>query len=106
MKKMISIQSILIAIVVILFTGGILTSQAEQHKISFNKTKLTLCVGEKEKLKVRGTSSKVKWSSSDRKVAAVSQKGLVSAKKTGKAVIQAKIGGQILRARVVVTMQF
>ena len=60
--------------------------------IKLNKKKVTLTVGKTVQLKVKGTKAKVKWSSSNKKVATVSKKGKVKAKKVGKATITAKIG--------------
>jgi Enterochelin esterase and related enzymes len=59
-------------------------------------------VGQKKKLKVKGTSKKIKWSSSNKKVVAVSKKGVVKAKKKGKAVITAKAGKWKGKVKVVV----
>lgn len=52
----------------------------------------TLTVGKSYTLKVKGTKKKVKWSSTNKKVATVSSKGKVKAKKMGTAKIRAKIG--------------
>ena len=70
--------------------------------MSLNQKKLTLQVGQKKKLKVNATSKKVAWISSNKKVATVSKKGLVKAKKKGKAVITAKIGTWEQKAEVLV----
>ena len=77
-----------------------LSSQAAPK---LNKTRLTLCKGERYKLKVTGTKKKITWSSTNRKVATVSKKGVVTAKKKGKAKIKAKIkNGKTLRCIVTV----
>lgn len=86
-KRMVT-YLILFAMAVFLFAGG-MNSQAKTEGISLNQKKLTLRVGQTERLKVRGTTRKVKWSSSNKKVAAVSKEGVVKAKKKGKAVITA-----------------
>lgn len=52
----------------------------------------TLTVGKSYMLKVKGIKKKVKWSSTNKKVATVSSKGKVKAKKMGTAKIRAKIG--------------
>ncbi len=80
--------------------GGSLRYAAKTPKIS--KKKLTLSVGEKATLKVTGTSKKVSWSSSNKKVAAVSAKGVVTAKKAGSAKITAKVAGKKLVCSVTV----
>ena len=50
-------------------------------KPKLSKTKLTLTVGKTAKLKVKNYKGTVKWSSNKKKVAAVSKKGVVTAKK-------------------------
>ena len=49
-------------------------------------------VGATTTLKVKGTKKKVKWSSSNKKIATVNKKGVVKGKKIGKARITAKVG--------------
>lgn len=92
---------ILFVMAVSFFTGGI-KSQAKEENISLNDKELTLQVGQKKRLEVRGTSPKVTWSSSDNKVAEVSKKGVVRAKKKGKAVITAKAGKRKRKVRIIV----
>lgn len=60
-------------------------------KPKINKKKVTLRVGEKVQLKVKNCKKIVKWSSSKKKVATVSKKGIVVAKKKGTAKIIAKV---------------
>lgn len=69
---------------------GTTQTVAADTKIS-NKT-ITLIKGQKKQLKMSGTSKAPKWSSSNKSVAAVTDKGLVTAKKKGSAVITAKLG--------------
>lgn len=45
-----------------------------KSKIRLNKKKVTVAVGKKVKLKVKGTKKKVKWSSSNKKKATVLKK--------------------------------
>ena len=63
-----------------------------QAAAAISKTRATLYNGKTLQLKVKGTTRTVRWSSSDNKVAKVSQKGLVTALKVGKATITAKVG--------------
>lgn len=63
---------------------------------------ITLEEGKTKTLKVNGTSSNVYWSSSKKSVATVSNKGVVKAKKAGKAVITAKCGKYSLKCNVTV----
>ncbi|MCH5266618.1 MAG: Ig-like domain-containing protein [Lachnospiraceae bacterium] len=76
---------------------------AASAKVKLNKTKYTLRVGKKLKLKVKGTKKKAKWSSSKKKVATVSKKGVVTAKKAGKTTITAKVGKKKLSCKITVT---
>ncbi len=61
--------------------------------IRLNKTNVQLKKGKSIDLNILGTSQKVKWSSSNKSVATVNSKGLVTGKKTGNATITAKVGG-------------
>lgn len=71
--------------------------------LKLTKTKLTLKVGTTYILKVKNKGKKkVKWISSNKKVAIVSSGGKVKAKKKGKAVITAKVGSKKLRCIVTV----
>lgn len=67
-----------------------------------NKSKLRLKSGTSYKLKVKGQKRKITWRSSKKKIASVSKKGKVTAKKAGTATITAKIGKKRLRCRVTV----
>lgn len=76
-------------------TKQVETKEAKKEKISLNKTKKTLYVGEKYTLKIKGTNKKAKWwKSSNKKVATVNSKGKVTAKKKGTAEITAKVAGK------------
>ena len=70
--------------------------------IKINKKKKTLRVGDKYTLKIKGTSKKVKWTSSNKKVATVNSKGKVKAKKKGTATITAKVGGKKYKCKITV----
>ena len=85
-------------IVVMVLTLFPMRVSAAQVKLS--KTKVTLSVGESVKLKVTGTKKKVKWSSSNKKVATVSKAGKVTGKKAGKATITAKVNGKKLKCTI------
>jgi len=75
-------------------------------KVSINKKKTTLIIGKQMVLKVKNSSGKIKWRSSNNKVATVSGKGKVVAKKAGKATITAKTGGKTLKCKVTVKRQY
>ena len=75
--------------------------------IKLNKTKATLNKGDKITLKATVTPSdatdkKVTFSSSDKKVAVVDSKGVVTAKKAGKATITAKAGTKKASCKITV----
>ena len=77
-------------------------------KVTLNKTKLTLGAKEKFTLKAtiapkNATNKKVEWTSNKKSVATVSSKGVVTAKKAGKATISAKIDG--ITKKCVVTVK-
>lgn len=67
-----------------------------------NKGKVSLRIGTSYKLKVKGRKRTVTWRSSKKKIATVSKKGKVTAKKAGTATITAKIGKKRLRCQVTV----
>lgn len=68
--------------------------------VKISATKKALYVGQSTTLKVTGTKKKVKWSSTNKKVATVTQKGKVKAKKIGVATIKAKILGKTFSCRL------
>ena len=72
----------------------------ETPKIS--KTALTIIQGEGATLSMKGTYQKVKWASSNKKVATVSEYGSVKAVKKGTADIIAKVGGVKYTCKVTV----
>lgn len=62
--------------------------------VKLNRTTAVVTAGFTVKLKVKGTGKKVSWKSSNTKVAAVSKKGIVKAKKKGNAIITAVVDGR------------
>lgn len=71
-------------------------------KVKINKTSTTIYVGKTETLKISGTSKTVKWTTSNKRVATVSNKGKVTAKKAGTATITAKVSGKSYKCKVTV----
>lgn len=71
-------------------------------KIKLNKKKATIYVGKSVQLKIKGTKSKVKWTSNKKSVAKVDSKGKVTGKKAGKAIITAKVGKKKYKCTVIV----
>lgn len=88
----------------VLITG--ISASAAKKNITFVKTKQTVYVGKKLTLKVsvpkkyKNKTSKIKWSSSNTKVAVVNKKGVVTAKKKGTAVIKAKFYGTTAKCTI------
>lgn len=66
----------------------------EAAKVKLNVKKVTLSKGKTKKLILKNAVGKVKWKSSKTSIATVSKKGVVTAKKAGKATITAKCKGQ------------
>ena len=89
MKRIMKGMSLLLAAALMLGVGPASQADAAAKKMKLSKKKLTLRVGQSRKLKVKNKKGKVKWKSSKKKVAKVSKKGVVKAKKTGKATIKA-----------------
>lgn len=101
MKKQIrNILSMCIVVALLLLLVPINVQAANKVKIS--KTKVTMYVGETTTLKVKGTSKKVTWSSSNKKVVTVTSKGKVTAKKKGTATITAKVSGKKYKCKITV----
>lgn len=90
-KRLGSILLMVCMILSILESSSIPVSAAA--KIRLNKTAVTLRVGEKQRLSLRNIpeNGKVTWRSSAKSKAAVSKKGVITAKKPGKATIKAKL---------------
>ncbi len=102
MKKIKKGAAVFLVFVLMLALTGGNTAEAAKKKIKLNKTKATLYVGKTLTLKVKNTKKKVKWTSSKKTVASVSQKGKVKAKKKGKATVTAKIKGKKLKCKITV----
>lgn len=98
-KKFLSILLVL-SLVLAGFTAPVKGRAAQ--KASLNISVLDMAKGQKQQLKVTGASGKVKWKSSKKSVAAVTNKGRVTAKKTGTANITATVSGQKLTCKVTV----
>ena len=94
----------LCAIVLVLIMAFSVTPESvfAAKKAKLNKTKATVYVGKSVQLKVNNNKKKVKWSTSNKKVAIVSKKGKVKGKKVGKATITAKIGKKKYKCKITV----
>lgn len=72
-------------------------------KSKLSKSKASLCVGETLTLKLSSAKGKVTWKSSKKNVAAVSQNGVVTAKKTGNCIITATNVGKKYTCKIKVS---
>ena len=70
--------------------------------VKINKKTVYIAKGSTYKLKVSGTKAKIKWSSSNKKIATVSKKGTVKAKSIGSCTITAKVKGRKYKCKVIV----
>ena len=104
MKKILKKMFAIVVAVAILFSAH--PDIQANAAVKLSATKKTIYVGESFTLKVSGTTKAVKWSSSNKAVASVTQKGKVSAKKSGKSVITAKVSGKSLKCTVSVKDKF
>lgn len=78
------------------------TVLAKTKKVKLSKTKATVYVGKTVTLKLKNNKKKVKWSTSNKKVATVTKKGKVKGKKAGKATITATVGKKKYKCKVIV----
>ena len=97
MKNMKRIVAFVLMLVLMFQT----VTPVEAAKVKLNKKKISLCTGETYQLKVTGTNKKVKWSTSNKKIATVN-KGKVTAKRKGTATITAKVGEKKYTCKVTV----
>ena len=74
-------------------------------KVKLNKTKLYMSTADKATLKVLNTKKTVKWSSSNKSVAKVSSKGVVTPQWFGTAIITARVGNKTLKCTVKVLQE-
>lgn len=71
-------------------------------KVKISSSSVSMVKGDKKQLKVTGTKSKVKWTSGNKKIATVSSKGVVTAKKKGQTAIYASVNGKKYSCNVTV----
>lgn len=96
----------LVMAVMLMLSGvqGLETKAAAKPKLS--QKSMLMYTKQSKKLKVSHTRSKIKWSSSNKKIATVSSKGTVKAVRPGKCNIYAKVKGKKLKCKIeVVTKQ-
>lgn len=88
MKKM----NILIigAIIVTVSVSDIIPALAKESNNKLNKSGITLTAGDSFRLKLSGAKKNVRWKSNKKNVASVDKKGVVKARKKGKAQVTAE----------------
>lgn len=91
MKKNLAAVVTCFLLVFTLIFSAIPTTEVQAAKVKLSKTKVTLVKGKSTTLKVKGTKKKVTWKTGNKKIATVSKKGKVTAKKAGKVTISAKV---------------
>ena len=104
-KKGIRSLALLLALILAIGFSPVTNVEAKAAP-RLNYRKVTLVQGKKKRLKVRNLSRrrrrKVKWYSTRKSVATVNRKGVVKAKRKGKAYIVAKVGKKKYRCKVIV----
>lgn len=104
-----SITSGLLAVMLVatLIFGSWSMSEVEAAaKPKLSKTSIVMYPGQKTTLKVKNAKGKVAWSSSNKKVATVNNKGTIKALKTGNCNIYARVRGKKLRCKVTVVTRY
>lgn len=103
-KKLLSVFCMLVMVCTQIQAGTITADAASVKKITLNKKICVIKKGSKITLKatVLPKKTKVTWKSSNKKVATVTQKGVVAAKKNGKTTITAKAGTKKASCQVIV----
>lgn len=97
MKKVVKKTSVLLFALILVVCMALPVSAA-----SISKKKVTICTGQTIQLKVNGVKKKARWTSSNKSVATVTQKGKVSTKKKGTTTVTAKIGKKKYTCKVAV----
>lgn len=95
-----------VGIVLMLLAVFFISSDDIMAAAKLNLTGKTMLVGEKVKLRVSGTSSKVSWKSSKPSVVKVSAKGTCTAKSVGKAKVTASFDGKVKTCKIKVNKTF
>ena len=95
-KRMITVLLMVLISVMMVFPANAATKE------KLNYSQKTITVGQTFNLKVNGTSSNVKWSSSNKSVASVSSKGVVTARRAGTAKIIATVKSKTFTCKVTV----
>ncbi|MFQ9514655.1 MAG: Ig-like domain-containing protein [Eubacterium sp.] len=92
----------IIALTVSTVTMPSTQTQAGTGTVSLNKTNIAIKKGKSYTLTLQNNTKKIKWSSGNKKIATVSSKGKVKAKKDGTVTITAKVGSKKYKCKVTV----
>lgn len=79
-----------------------LPQKAFAANVKLNKSKIVVGIDQKYQLKVKNTTKKVKWTTSNKAVAKVSKKGVITPKAVGSAKITANVDGKNYTCKVTV----
>ena len=102
MKKILKAFVAALFVAVMTATLFIPALEASAGNVELSKSKIVLVVSQAYTLKLTGTKKTPAWSSSDKKIASVSKKGVVKGLKKGSATIQAKLGKKTYKCRITV----
>ena len=107
MKKKRNLKILSLLLIIALLSNSLMVSVSyAKSKVKLNKTSVTLTIGSSVNLKVKNTTKKVKWSSSNKSVAEVYSDGEVCANNAGKAKITAKVGNKKYTCKIEVLRQY
>lgn len=101
-KRVVSLMLCLILVASCTMTAFGATNAKTAKTPKLNKTSVSAYKGDTVNLSVKNAKGKIKWTSSDKKVATVSKKGVVKCKKVGSTIITAKVNSTELTCKVVV----
>ena len=86
------IKQLLFFILLFIITMTCAIPAQAKSSVRLKNSKVTMAAGQTKSLKVVGTEKKVRWTSSNTKVATVDKKGRVKARKKGSCKIYARVG--------------
>lgn len=99
-KKLLMIFMMFVAIILLQCIVTKENSVQAASKVKISTSSKTLYVGYGVKLNITGTNKKVKWSSSNSKIAKVTQAGYVTAKKAGTVTIKGKVSNKTYKCKI------
>lgn len=80
--------------------GAAVSTPVSTANAAFNKTDITLKIGEKYTLKITGTTASATWSVGNSKIATVASDGTVKGVAVGMTVVTAKVGDKTLKCDI------